>query len=362
MNIGIDVTQVIYGTGVSLYTKRLVEELFKLDTINRYILFGGSLRRLGELNGYINTLSGNFSKRLFPIPPTAANWLFNYAHFPKIESFIGNIDVFHTSDWTQPPSDAPKVATVHDLVPVKFPKLTHPVIASAHGQAFKWIKKEAKIVIAVSESTKKDLIDLGVEKGRIRVVYEAADEIYKPQTKETVKNIMKKYKISGNYLISVGVGARKNTERLISAYEKVRAGENLKLVFVGRVSGRQGEERGVLYLGHVPTEDLPALYSGAKALVYPSLYEGFGLPIVQAFACETPVVTSNISSMPEIASGAAILVDPYEVDSISKGIQEALGGVKELTKKGKIRAKDFSWGKTAKETLKVYQEAAGYSK
>ena len=359
MNIGIDVTQVIYGTGVSLYTKRLVEELLKLDT-NRYILFGGSLRRLGELNGYINTLPGNFSKRLLPIPPTAANWLFNYVHFPKIESFIGNVDVFHTSDWTQPPSDAPKVTTVHDLVPVKFPKLTHPVIASAHGQAFKWIKKEAKIVIAVSQSTKKDLIELGIGEERIRVVYEAADEIYKPQTKEKVKSIMKKYKISGNYLISVGVGARKNTERLILAYEKVRAGENLKLVLVGRVSVRQKQDRGVLYLGHVPTEDLPALYSGAKALIYPSLYEGFGLPIVQAFACETPVVTSNTSSMPEIASGAAILIDPYQVDSIASGIQEALGGVNELIKKGKIRAKDFSWKKTAEDTLKIYQEAASF--
>src|SRR3972149_10873822 len=184
MNIGIDVTQVIFGTGVSLYTKRLVEELLKLDT-NRYILFGGSLRRLGELNGYINTLPGNFSKRLLPIPPTAANWLFNYVHFPKIESFIGNVDVFHTSDWTQPPSDAPKVTTVHDLVPVKFPKLTHPRVASAHGKAFTWLKKEARVVIAVSQSTKKDLVDLGIEEGRIKVVYEAADEIFKPQTRET---------------------------------------------------------------------------------------------------------------------------------------------------------------------------------
>ncbi len=110
-------------------------------------------------------------------------------------------------------------------------------------------------------------------------------------------------------------------------------------------------------MGQVPFEELPTLYSGADALVYPSLYEGFGLPILEAFVCKTPVVTSNLGSLKEVAGKAAVLVDPHSVDSVAEGVRKALSARKLLVKKGLARVKDFSWQKTAKETLKVYQEA-----
>ncbi|MGB6839152.1 MAG: glycosyltransferase family 1 protein, partial [Microgenomates group bacterium] len=129
------------------------------------------------------------------------------------------------------------------------------------------------------------------------------------------------------------------------------------LVFIGHLFEKIEQRRGVRFVGHVSIDELPVFYSGAEALVYPSLYEGFGLPILEAFACRTPVVTSNISSLPEVAGGAAELVDPYDTDSIAEGIRAALGRRKGLIKKGLKRVEDFSWEKTAKMTLEVYNEA-----
>jgi len=156
----------------------------------------------------------------------------------------------------------------------------------------------------------------------------------------------------------VGMNPRKNTQRIIEAFDKSRYGKDLKLVFIGLPKYINVQEsRNVRIVGHVKNEEVNVLYSGAKALVYPSLYEGFGLPILEAFACGCPVVTSNLSSLAEVAGNAAILVDPYDVSSITDGIEKALKGPKGLIEKGLARIKDFSWEKTALKTLAVYNEA-----
>ena len=157
--------------------------------------------------------------------------------------------------------------------------------------------------------------------------------------------------------MTVGAGGRKNTQRLIKAYELARAGEDLKLVIVSRNTPQFKFLRGVVVIDDISREDLPALYSGAEALVYPSLYEGFGLPILEAFACGVPVVTSDLSSTSETASSAGVLVDPYSVESISEGIKTALRGKIGLGRKGLKRVGEFSWEKTAASTLEVYKEA-----
>lgn len=264
---------------------------------------------------------------------------------------------FHSSDWTQPPSKAFKVTTVHDLAPIKFPKFHHPRIVSVHRRRLKWVKKEVDRIIVPSRTTKEDLEKQGVESKRVRIVPEAS--VHSAVEKNEVKKIKRKYKISDKYLLVVGVNPRKNIKRIMQAYDLVRAGENLKLVLVGQPSHIKVEERrGVRIVGHVDDKELSALYTGAEALVFPSLYEGFGLPILDAFVCQTPVVTSNFSSMPETAGEAAVLVDPQSVDSIVEGIKTALKEKKDLVKKGLKRAKEFSWEKTAQETLEVYDEVA----
>jgi glycosyltransferase involved in cell wall biosynthesis len=221
-----------------------------------------------------------------------------------------------------------------------------------------WVRKESKRIIVPSESTKSDLARLGFNENEIRVIPEAPSDIFKPASTESIENLKKKYKISGKYILGIGINIRKNTENVIKAFDLARAGQDLKLVLVGfpKYSNIK-ETRNVRIAGHVPFRELPALYSGAEALVYPSFYEGYGLPILESFACGTPVVTSNVSSMPEVAGDAAVLVDPYDVNSIAEGITKALNGPKGLIEKGFTRVKQFSWEKTARMTLDVYKEA-----
>jgi glycosyltransferase involved in cell wall biosynthesis len=174
---------------------------------------------------------------------------------------------------------------------------------------------------------------------------------------EVVK-IKKKYQIQGEYLISIGVTELKNTKRIIEAFHLSTAGKELKLILVGRSVNQIKPERNIRILGYVPQNDLKALLTGSSGLVFASLYEGYGIPILDAFACGAPVVTSNISSMPEVAGEAAILVDPYDASSIADGITKVINGSKGLVEKGTLRVREFSWEKTARMTLDVYKEAS----
>src|SRR3990167_2162611 len=155
MRVAIDISQIVYGTGVSVYTKNLVENLLRIDRENDYVLFAGSLRRKKDV------LSIFPDARVFPIPPTLADLLWNRLHTLPIEKLIGNIDVFHTSDWAEPPSRAFKVTTVHDLAPFLYPNLFPRDIirniVDAHKYKLSWVRKETKRIIVPTYATKKDL-------------------------------------------------------------------------------------------------------------------------------------------------------------------------------------------------------------
>ncbi len=357
MRIAIDISQIVYGTGVSVYTKNLVDNLLRIDKENEYVLFAGSLRRKNDI------LSAFPTAKVFPIPPTLADLIWNRLHIFPIEKLIGNIDVFHTSDWVEPPSKAFKVTTVHDLAPFLYPNLFPRDIirdiVNTHKRKLLLVKKEAKRIIVPTSATKKDLINLGFEENTIRIIPESISADFKKLEQDEIAKILRKYKIFGDYVLSVGMDPRKNTERIIKAFEHSSAGRDFKIVFVGTPKYMKVKHaRNIRVLGRVETSDLVGLYSGAKALVYPSLYEGFGLPILEAFACGCPVVTSNTSSMAEVAGDAAMLVDPYKVDSISDGIEKVLKGPKSYIDKGLKRIQDFSWQETARMTLDVYREAS----
>jgi glycosyltransferase involved in cell wall biosynthesis len=350
MRVAIDISQIVYGTGVSTYTENLVKSLLKIDQEDDYTLFAGAFRRRGEI------LQMFPKARVFPIPPVVADIIWNKFHIFPIEKLIGNVDVFHSSDWTEPPSGAFKVTTVHDLYPLKFPRMVHPKILEVHKRKLSWVISESKRIIAPSSSTKKDLMDLGVDEQIIRVIPEAPS--FSKASEAEVASVKKKYQIQGDYLISIGVTELKNTKRIIEAFHLSSAGKELKLILVGRPSNTQIKpERNLRILGHMPQNDLKALLTGARGLVFASLYEGYGIPVLDAFACGVPVVTSNISSMPEVAGEAAVLVDPYDAASIAGGITKILSGPKGLIEKGFARVSGFSWEKTAKMTLDVYKEA-----
>jgi len=355
MKIAIDLSPILYGTGVSHYRENLVRNLLKIDKTNEYLLYGGSFRRFNELKDRIKKLSKDQEVKTFPIPPTLADIIWNKLHILPIEKLIGSVNLVHTSDWAEPPSIFPKITTIHDLIPLKFPKVTPPVIVAAHKERLKWVKKESKRIIVPSQTTKNDLVEFGFNEDIIRVIYEAPN--LKKANEQEITAIKAKYRIHDDYIIAIGTNMRKNIDRIIDAYNLSKSGMNLKLLIVGEKRGIEHEDqRGVRFLGHVEDSDLSPLLTGSKALIFPSIYEGLGIPILDGFSCEVPVVTSNIGSMKEISGDASILVDPYDVNSIADGIRKALEAPKALITKGLRQVSNFSWTKTAQETLEVYKE------
>lgn len=354
MKIAIDISQIIYETGVSVYTKELVVNLVKLFPENEFVLYGGSLRRSGEIKDFAASAPGAkvITSR---ISPSLADILWNRFHLLNIEKLVGNVDVFHSSDWSEPPAKVVKVTTIHDLSFLYFPKQTDLKIISTHKRRLYWVKKESAAVIVPSVATKNDAIKIGISEDKIIVIPEAPSSIYKKQSSGRIEKMKRKYRITGEYALSVGTAPRKNLPRIINAFEKARVEAGLsKLVVVGRTENRENTKN-VMFLGHVEKEDLPILYSGASIFIYTSLYEGFGLPILESFACETPVLTSNVSSMPEVAGKAAVLVDPEITEEIAEGIIKTLERKSDLVKKGKKELAKYSWEIAAKKTMDVYK-------
>lgn len=372
MRIGIDISQIVYGTGVSTYTKKLVENLLKIDKKNEYILFGSSLRSKKKLAEFADSLKDfkNCQVKVFSYPPTILEFLWNKLHILPIENLIGEVDIFHSSDWTQPRIKSPntkKVTTVHDMISFLFPSSVHPKIISSQKRRLKRVKEEVNLILADSETTKDDIVKfLQIQEDLIRVVYLAPSEEFKPQDEAKVKEVLEKYKIKKPFILSVATQEpRKNIQKLLDVFEKIVA-ENPKfhLVLTGKYGWGPGfhSAENVTWTGYVPEEDLVSLYSGCRVFVYPSLYEGFGLPILEAMACGAPVVTSNNSSMAEIAKDAAILVDPRSDGQIKKAIEMVLGlnleNYQKMVRASLDRARRYTWTKTARETLRAYAEVA----
>lgn len=334
IKVGFDISQLAYQGGVVTYTKNLAKELVKISEFEM-VFFYSSMRK--PYNGILENV------KQFPLPSIALEVIFNKFRKIPIEKFIGPIDIFHSSDWVQPKTSAKKVTTYHDIVPLKYPQWSHPKIVSVHKKRLELVEKEIDMIIAVSEATKKDLLEISkIPKEKITVIYEGVDEKFKPQDVKEIKQFKKKYKLPDEFILAIGgVGERRNLKRV------KETAKDYNLVITGET------------IPWISDEELPLLYSASKVLLYPSLYEGFGLPILEAMACGTPVITSNVSSMPEIGGEAAIYVNPEDVEGIKRVIEEIMGnmGVKEeKIKKGFIQAKKFSWKKCAEETVRVYQK------
>jgi len=359
MKIGIDISQSIYGTGVSVYTKNLCSSLIKLHPEDEFVLFGGSLRRKSELTSLAKKLKG--TPKIFPFPPTMLDFIWNSLHVLPVEKIIGEVDIVHTSDWAEPPSHLPKVTTVHDLIPFKYPQTTTDSIRQAHKKRLHWVARESDKIIAVSRSTKEDLISvLRVPEEKIIVIPEGVESRFTPQPLELIDQIKRKYKIKGEYIFSLStLEPRKNQAGLIKAFEIVR---KMYPDFTLLLGGRTGwgeipkPVEGVLMPGFISENDLPVLYSGASVFALPSFYEGFGLPPLQAMACGAPVVSSNTSSIPEVVGEAGILVDPRNTQDIAAGIITAIQKRGKLRELGLAQAAKFTWEKTAESTYSIYQE------
>jgi glycosyltransferase involved in cell wall biosynthesis len=258
------------------------------------------------------------------------------------------VDALHCPTFRGPlkPPACPLVVTVHDLAVLRHPETFNLWTRQYSRLCVSRVARAARLVIAVSEHTKRDVVELlGVTEERIRVVPNGVGEPFSPEGAAE----------DGDYVLAVGtVEPRKNLARLAEATRSL--GVELRVVGApGWGSVELGA--GVRRLGRVPDDELARLYRGARCLAYPSLYEGFGIPILEAMASGTPVVTSRGGATEEVAEGAAVLVDPLDPAAIAAGIEEAAARRDELVRAGLEHAREFSWAETARRTVEVYREA-----
>lgn len=365
MRIGIDARLVFYHqAGIGQYILRLTQALANIDRENNYILFKSRKDSTPIVN------QTNFK--------TEKLWTPSHHRFERLalsmELSVFRLDVLHSPDFI-PPQYArfPTVITVHDLAFLLYPRfLTHDS-AQYYGQV-DLAAKQAKHIIAVSESTKRDTVRLlGVPESKISVIYEAAHPLFTPVTNEqTLDRVRTKYNLINDFILFVGtIEPRKNLPNLLRAFKRLR--DNYKSQAVLAIAGNRGwladEVDTVLdelklgdavrFLGGVPNEELVYLYNAAKVFVFPSIYEGFGLPPLEAMACGTPVIVSKVSSLPEVVGDAALLINPEDVEELTVNMWRVLSDNNlraEMRAKGLKRAAKFSWERAARETLKVYDK------
>jgi len=263
------------------------------------------------------------------------------------------------------------VFTLHDLIFRFYPEMHKPLNRWFLTLMMPRFLQAADAVVAVSECTKRDAVKTyGLDETKIKVIYEGVNPRFRRSSPDDTSAVRRKYGLPERYVLSVGmIEPRKNLTSLLEAYVLLRNEDSqLKLVIVGkrgwlyegffRRLRELGLEDEVIFPGFVADEDLPASYSAADLFAFPSLYEGFGLPVLEAMACGTPVICSNTSSLPEVAGDAALLVDPNSVEALTRAIIDVLENKElrdELRAKGPRQAAKFSWEATARETLAVYE-------
>ena len=268
-----------------------------------------------------------------------------------------------------------RVVTIFDLSFLHFPEMFNKDDLWKLKHWTKFSAQNANHIITISNFSKQDIMkQYGIDKSKITVSYPGFDrEKFHPEDGQALADkVKRKYNLGDNYIIYIGtIQPRKNLIRLIEAVSRI---DSLTLAVVGKHKGEGKEgwmfedtlqapkslgiENRVKFLGFVPIEDLPALITGAKVFVMPSLWEGFGIPVLEAMACGTPVIVSNISSLPEVVDSAGLLIDPYSVDQIEQSIRIMVSDKKMRQKYADaaiLQAKKFSWEKMAKTTLKVFE-------
>jgi glycosyltransferase involved in cell wall biosynthesis len=259
------------------------------------------------------------------------------------------LEVLHCPSFRGPPrAPAPLVVTVHDLAVLRHPEAFNGWTRTYSRVFVPRVVRAAQRVIAVSEFTKRELVDLlGVAGDRVRVIPNAVGEPFVPEGARA----------DGDYVLAVGtLEPRKNLRTLAEAAR--RAGAELRVAGAPGWGDLRVSDGGVSFLGFVSDEELARLYRGSLCVAYTSLYEGFGIPVLEALACGAPVVTSARTAMEEVADGAAVLVDPRDAGAIAAGIREAIGRREELAALGPERARHFSWPASAEATADVYREVA----
>jgi len=377
LRVGIEYTAAAkQRAGIGRITRELIRALAEIDHENEYLLIHVKGTEIGE--GF----PPNFSTLTLPFDERMATLLWQRLKLPlPIDFLTGSLDLFHSPDFVLPPLRRGKaLVTIHDLTFLIHPECADPRLVSYLTRRVPRAIERASVVLADSECTKKDLVRLlGAPKGKIEVVYGGVSAAFAPVTDEGVlRRAQEEYGLDRPFILSVGrLEPRKNLGRLIEAYWLLSQEADIRhrLLLVGDKGwlydglfaqvGKLKLENNVIFLGFVPDDDLPALLSLADVFAYPSLYEGFGLPPLEAMACGTPVVASNTSCLPEVLGEAALFIDPTDVRPLAETLHRVLTDEElrqDMSKRGLARATQFSWSTSAQKLLAVYEEAAGGSK
>jgi glycosyltransferase involved in cell wall biosynthesis len=410
VRIGFDITALyVAQAGIYYYDYNLVKTLIAEDSQNDYLLLdyrpihGGyvqppELLTLGQSHARVAVqhTDGLRHRKLSrlqafqrPYLSSVAAWIddsllqpwanaANSVRDRKLNAVLKDVDLFHSSEvlpWRHP--SALNVTTLYDLTPLLLPQYHTQNTRDLLEAKYRFAQEEADVIITISEATKRDIItQLHIPEERIHVVYGGVAADYRlPIDEATVRRVLDSYGLaSGEYLLHVGtLEPRKNLVRLVEAYHELRLAkpDSPPLILIGApgwefrtIFARIEEldlETHVRYLGRVERAHLPQLYAGARLFVFPSLYEGFGLPPLEAMACGTPVIVSNVASLPEVVGGAGYLVDPKDTGAIAAAMLELLndesGHCSELAAMGLRQASQFTWEHAAARLLSIYEAA-----
>lgn len=379
MNIGIDANCLVFErAGVGKYSQNLIKNLLALDKKNHYFLYFCSLRKRSQrrkqiLESLPQPKPKNLTIRNLPLP---ARWyeFLTASPMPISRIIPDKIEVFFAPYATGIPriGFAKMAVMIHDLVFLRYPEHRGRKLSRYYLKRHKIAIANCQKIMVPSQSTKKDLIDLlAVSPKKIQVIYEAADERFKViKAKNRINQIISRYfDCRIKYILTVGtLEPRKNLSKLIEAYSLLphRLQQDYKLVLCGpkgwnnnlfeKTINNLNLKDKIILTGFVKDADLAYIYNKASVFVYPSLYEGFGLPVLEAMASGTPVIVANNSSLSEISGQAAILVDCQKEEEIAKAIKKVVLNDKLAAKmvlKGQMQAKKYSWKRAAKQTLEL---------
>jgi glycosyltransferase involved in cell wall biosynthesis len=370
MRIALDgIPLVAAKTGVGHYTNSLATWLARTHEDHQYELLTPFDFVFESRNGH---RPSNLNKHFVPVRSVFRKWWL--IGLPTLLQ-ISPVDVFHGTNYCIPVfAPCPTIVTIHDLS-LLAESATHEQSNVTRGRRrLPIMARRATMIVAPSEWTRREIVTrLGIRSERIRVIYEAAREGMRPLGKDEYLGVLEKHGIRQPYLLYVGtIEPRKNLTTLVRAYEEVLRGSrhHPDLVICGgrgwlddevfKLVKQLGLVESVRFTGYVEDEDLPAIYSGAEVFAYPSVYEGFGLPPLEAMACGIPVVTSNTSSLPEVVADAGVSVPPRDVQSLAQELIRLLDDTAKREHFGRLaleRAATFSWERAANETQAVYDEA-----
>ncbi|MBI2303987.1 MAG: glycosyltransferase family 4 protein [Chloroflexi bacterium] len=362
MHIGIDARLLYYSAGgISRYIRALITALAQIDHEDSFTIFQYRKEQASPDWGH------NFRRRLLWTPPHHPweRWTLPW------EMVTSPLDVIHSPDFIPPfYSRGKRVITVHDLAFLRFPQLLTPA-SRRYYQQIHWAVKRAHGIAAVSEATRQDMVELlGVPPERIQVIYHAVDDYFHPVVMEKKEAFRLRHHLPERFILWVGViEPRKNLDTLLRALAWLRQeGHRYSLVVVGspgwlyqgtfRLIEELEMREDVVLFGSASLEELLFLYNCAWLFIFPSLYEGFGFPPLEAMACGTPVISSNTPSLVEVLGEAPIYFSPQDVSGLAQAILQVDGDAqlrKNMGRRGRERALRYSWRRTAEETLSLYR-------